>query len=129
MRAIVQRVRRAEVRIAGRSAGRIGRGYAILLGIGRHDDEADADFIIDRILGMRVFADKAGKMNLAIGAVGGDLLVVSQFTLYADTSQRRPSFAGAAASGDARRLYDYFSRGSGVTMYACKMVNSARRWS
>jgi D-tyrosyl-tRNA(Tyr) deacylase len=108
MRAIVQRVSRAEVRIAGRPAGRIGRGYVVLLGVGRDDTTADADFILDRIAGMRVMADPAGKLNLTLAAVGGELLVVSQFTLHADTRQRRPSFSAAAPPDEARRLYDYF---------------------
>jgi len=108
VRAIVQRVSRAEVRIAGRTAGQIGRGYLILLGVGRDDNTADADFLLDRITGLRVFADPAGKMNLALESVGGELLVISQFTLYADTRQRRPSFSAAAPPDEARRLYDYF---------------------
>ena len=108
MRAIVQRVASAEVSASGRSLGKIGRGFAVLLGIGRGDTEADADYILDRVIGLRIFADAAGKMNLAIGAIGGALLVVSQFTLHADTSQRRPSFTGAAAPDEALRLYEYF---------------------
>jgi D-tyrosyl-tRNA(Tyr) deacylase len=108
MRAIVQRVSRAAVRIAGRPAAGIGRGYVVLLGIGHDDRELDADFLVDRILGLRVFADAAGKMNLALGAMDGALLVISQFTLYADTSQRRPSFSTAAPPDQARQLYEYF---------------------
>ena len=108
MRAIVQRVSRAAVRSGERTLGEIGPGFVILLGVGRGDTEADADYILDRVIGMRVFADAAGKMNLALGAVGGALLVVSQFTLHADVSQRRPSFTGAAPPDDARRLYEYF---------------------
>lgn len=108
MRAIVQRVSRAAVRIAGRTADGIGRGYVILLGVGRDDTTADADFILDRIAGMRVMADADGKLNLALEAVGGELLVGAQFTLYADTRQRRPSFSAAAPPDEARRLYDYF---------------------
>lgn len=108
MRAVVQRVSRAKVRVNGTVTGQIGRGFAVLLGISRDDQEADADFILDRILGLRVFADPAGKMNLALGAVEGALLIISQFTLYADTSQRRPSFVEAAAPELARRLYEYF---------------------
>ena len=121
MRAIVQRVSRAEVRIAGRTAGQIGRGYLILLGVGRDDNTADADFLLDRITGLRVFADPAGKMNLALESVGGELLVISQFTLYADTRQRRPSFSAAAPPDEARRLYDYFlsrARDRGVRVEA-----------
>jgi D-tyrosyl-tRNA(Tyr) deacylase len=108
VRAILQRVTAAEVRVAGRCVGKIGTGFVVLLGIGRDDNEADAEFIVDRVLGLRVFADGAGKMNLALGAVGGELLVVSQFTLYADTSQRRPSFLGSASPQDAQRLYEHF---------------------
>jgi D-tyrosyl-tRNA(Tyr) deacylase len=108
VRAIVQRVSRAAVRSGERTLGEIGPGFVILLGVGRGDTETDADYILDRVIGMRVFADGAGKMNLALGAVRGALLVVSQFTLHADVSQRRPSFTGAAPSDDARRLYEYF---------------------
>lgn len=108
MRAIVQRVSKAEVRSGGRLLGKIGRGFAVLLGVARDDREADADYILDRVVGLRVFADAAGKMNLALNRVEGALLVVSQFTLIADTSQRRPSFTGAASPADARRLYEYF---------------------
>ncbi len=120
MRAIVQRVSRAEVRTAGRSS-RIGRGYVVLLGVGRDDTTDDADFILDRIAGMRVMADAAGKLNLTLAAVGGELLVISQFTLYADTRQRRPSFSAAAPPDEARRLYDYFlsrARDRGVRVEA-----------
>ena len=117
VRAIVQRVSRAEVRIAGRAVGKIRTGFMVLLGVGKSDTEADAEYIADRIIGLRVFADAAGKMNLALAAVGGELLVISQFTLHADTSQRRPSFIDAAAPADARRLYEHFislTRGRGV---------------
>jgi D-aminoacyl-tRNA deacylase len=108
MRAIVQRVSRAEVRVDGVTVGRISRGFAILLGIAKGDSAVDAEFIEDRVAGLRVFADEAGKMNLALGAVGGELLIVSQFTLHADTSQRRPSFINAAPPEQAQALYEYF---------------------
>jgi D-aminoacyl-tRNA deacylase len=108
MRAIVQRVSRAEVRVEGTTVGRISRGFVILLGIAAGDSAGDAEFIEDRVAGLRVFADEAGKMNLALSAVGGELLVVSQFTLHADTSQRRPSFINAAPPDQARELYEYF---------------------
>ena len=118
MRAILQRVTAAEVRVAARCVGKIGTGFVVLLGIGRDDNEADAEFIVDRVLGLRVFADGAGKMNLALGAVGGELLVISQFTLLADISGgRRPSFIGAAPPELARALYEHFlslARGRGV---------------
>jgi D-tyrosyl-tRNA(Tyr) deacylase len=109
MRAVVQRVSRAEVRIEGRVVGKIGRGFVVLLGVAGGDDETDAAFLVDRIVGMRVFADDAGKMNLSIVQAGGAMLVVSQFTLLADTnSGRRPSFTKAAAPDEARRLYEHF---------------------
>jgi len=109
MRAIVQRVGRAEVSVGGESLGRIGPGLAVLLGVARDDTEADAEFIADRILGLRMFADDAGKMNLALGATGGELLVISQFTLLADTSGgRRPSFIKAAPPELALPLYERF---------------------
>jgi D-aminoacyl-tRNA deacylase len=109
MRAVVQRVSRAEVRIEGRVAGKIGRGLVVLLGVADGDSDADAAFLVDRIVGMRIFADDAGKMNLSIAQAGGELLVVSQFTLIADTnSGRRPSFIKAAAPDEARRLYQHF---------------------
>jgi D-tyrosyl-tRNA(Tyr) deacylase len=109
MRAVVQRVSRAEVNVGGRCVGRIGAGFAVLLGVARDDTEADAEFVADRILGLRVFADEAGKMNLALGATSGELLVISQFTLLADTSGgRRPSFIRAAPPEIARPLYEHF---------------------
>jgi D-aminoacyl-tRNA deacylase len=108
VRAIVQRVSRAEVTVDGRTIGKIGRGFVVLIGVGRGDSEKDAEFIADRVMGLRVFADAAGKMNLAIGSVDGELLVISQFTLHADTSQRRPSFVSAAPPDEAQRLYGYF---------------------
>ncbi|HJU09663.1 MAG TPA: D-aminoacyl-tRNA deacylase [Candidatus Binataceae bacterium] len=108
MRAVVQRVSWAEVRADGEIVGRIGRGFVILLGVAKGDSVVDAEFIEDRIAGLRVFADQAGKMNLALGTVGGELLVISQFTLHADTSQRRPSFSDAAPPAQARELYEHF---------------------
>jgi D-aminoacyl-tRNA deacylase len=109
VRAILQRVLRAEVRVGDRVVGSIARGMVVLLGVARDDTEADAAFIADRTLGLRVFADNAGKMNLALGAVGGQLLVISQFTLLADTeSGRRPSFVRAAPPLEAQRLYEHF---------------------
>jgi D-aminoacyl-tRNA deacylase len=122
MRAVLQRVSRAEVRSRGSTLGAIGRGFVVLLGVAAGDTESDAGFICDRVLGMRVFADGAGKMNLALDAVGGALLVISQFTLLADTgSGRRPSFTAAAAPDDARRLYEHFlslARRAGVKVEA-----------
>jgi D-aminoacyl-tRNA deacylase len=109
MRAVLQRASRAKVSSGGRILGEIGRGLVVLLGVGRDDTEADAEFICDRTLGMRIFADAEGKMNLALAQVKGELLVVSQFTLHADTSSgRRPSFLGAAPPELARPLYEHF---------------------
>jgi D-aminoacyl-tRNA deacylase len=108
VRAVVQRVSRAEVRIGGRAKAKIGVGFVVLLGVGREDSETDAEYLIDRIAGIRVFADGGGKMNLALDAAGGEILVISQFTLYADTTQRRPSFVNAASPEEAERLYELF---------------------
>jgi len=105
------------VRVEGRITGQIGRGFVVLLGVARGDAAQDAEFIADRVIGLRVFADPAGKMNLALSAVRGELLVVSQFTLHADTSERRPSFIEAAPPEEARPLYEHFlslARGRGV---------------
>jgi len=122
VRAVVQRVSRAEVRVGGRTIGRIDTGLAVLLGVARGDSEADAALLADRIVGLRIFADAEGKMNLALGAAAGAMLVISQFTLLADTSHgRRPSFIDAAAPDEARRLYEHFLslvRGAGVKVEA-----------
>ena len=97
MRAVCQRVSRARVTVDGEIVGEIGHGWLVLLGVGPHDDEATAARMADKIVGLRVFEDEAGKMNRSAVDVGGSLLVVSQFTLYADTSRgRRPGFTGAA---------------------------------
>jgi D-tyrosyl-tRNA(Tyr) deacylase len=109
MRAVLQRVSQAEVRVGGEIIGKIGRGFLILLGVAKDDTEKDAAYIADKILPLRVFADAAGKMNLALHQVGGELLVISQFTLLADTeSGRRPSFIRAAPPDEAKRLYQLF---------------------
>ena len=96
MRAGVTRVSSASVAIGGETEGAIERGYLVLLGIGPGDTEAVADKLAEKICNLRVFEDENGKMNLSLEQVGGALLVVSQFTLYADTSSRRPGFTGAA---------------------------------
>ena len=109
MRAVVQRVKHAAVKVGDRVIGRIGRGLMVLVGVAGYDREADARELAARIIRMRIFADEAGKMNLDLAAVGGELLVVSQFTLLADTSAgRRPSFTRAAPPAQARALYQYF---------------------
>ena len=109
MRAVLQRVSRAKVTVDGETTGEIRRGILVLLGVGSDDTEADARQLVDKIVNLRIFDDENGKMNLSLADVGGDLLVVSQFTLYADTRKgRRPSYIGAAAPEDANRLYEYF---------------------
>jgi D-tyrosyl-tRNA(Tyr) deacylase len=107
MRALIQRVTRAEVRVDGRSVGAIGGGLLVLLGVQRGDDEARARAMAARLLAYRVFADADGKMNLDVRAANGGLLLVSQFTLAADTGRGlRPSFSSAAVPEEARRLYE-----------------------
>jgi len=107
VRAVLQRVSSAEVKVDGSVVGSIGRGLLALVGAGRDDDAADADRLAERIVHLRVFADDAGKMNLSVSDVGGAVLVVSQFTLYADTTRgRRPSFTAAAPLEPAEALVD-----------------------
>ena len=108
MRAVVTRVKNASVTIEGRVNGEIGQGFLVLLGVGPNDTEAQAVKMADKICGLRVFEDENGKMNLNLEAVGGELLVVSQFTLYADTKSRRPGFTGAAKPDLAIPLYQEF---------------------
>ncbi len=108
MRAVVTRVSRASVTIGGAVSGRIGRGFLVLLGVGPQDSEDTARKLAEKICNLRVFEDENGKMNLSLALVGGGLLVVSQFTLYADTSSRRPGFSGAAKPDLAIPLYEHF---------------------
>jgi D-tyrosyl-tRNA(Tyr) deacylase len=109
MRAVVQRVTRAQVAIAGEITGSIGAGMLVLLGVGRDDTEADADYLADKVAGLRIFHDREEKMNLAAGEAGGAVLVVSQFTLFGDVRRgKRPSFDAAGRPEQARRLYEYF---------------------
>jgi D-tyrosyl-tRNA(Tyr) deacylase len=109
VRAVVQRVSRAEVRVGGRVTGSIGRGLAVLLGVAREDGEDDARQLADKVAALRVFEDAAGKMNLALGDVAGGVLVVSQFTLLGDARKgNRPSFVDAAGPEAANALYERF---------------------
>ncbi len=108
MRAVVTRVSRAEVRCEGRVTGAIGRGFLVLLGVGTEDGPEQADWMADRVAGLRVFEDSAGKMNLSLAQVSGSVLVVSNFTLYADCSSRRPGFTRAARPEQALPLYRRF---------------------
>lgn len=108
MRAVVTRVKSASVEIEGRVNGQIGQGYLILLGVGPGDTEDTAVKLADKICNLRIFEDENEKMNLNLEQVGGSILVVSQFTLYADTSSRRPGFSGAAKPELAVPLYEKF---------------------
>ncbi|TDQ43254.1 D-aminoacyl-tRNA deacylase [Tepidicella xavieri] len=109
MKALLQRVRQARVEVAATVVGEIGPGLLVLLCAERGDTEAVADKLLTKVLKLRIFADEAGKMNRSVQDVGGGLLLVSQFTLAADTSGgNRPSFSQAAAPEDGRRLYEYF---------------------
>ena len=108
MRAVVTRVKEARVEIDGRVNGAIGQGFLVLLGVGPGDTEAQAGKLAYKICGLRVFEDEPGKMNRNLEAVGGTLLVISQFTLFADTKSRRPSFSGAAKPELAKPLYERF---------------------
>lgn len=108
MRAVVTRVKQARVEIEGRVNGAIDRGFLVLLGVGPADTAAQAAKLADKVCGLRVFEDENGKMNRNLEAAGGALLVVSQFTLYADTKSRRPGFTGAAKPELAAPLYECF---------------------
>ena len=109
MRAVVQRVSRCKVTVEGRIVGEIGPGLLVLLGVGKADTEAAADYLAEKIIGLRIFEDAAEKMNLSVLDKRGEVLVVSQFTLYGDVRRgKRPSFDSAARPEEARRLYEYF---------------------
>ena len=109
MRAVVQRVAEADVSAEGRTTGSIGPGLVVLLGVEEGDSERDADYMADKITGLRIFEDEAGKMNLSIKDAGGKILAVSQFTLLGDArTGKRPSFSSAARPEEANRLYRYF---------------------
>jgi D-tyrosyl-tRNA(Tyr) deacylase len=108
MRAVVQRVTRAQVTVDGGRTGQIERGLLVLLGVAQNDTQADADYLAEKIAGLRIFEDATAKMNLAVGEVGGSILVVSQFTLYGDVRRgKRPSFDEAARPERAQELYEY----------------------
>jgi D-tyrosyl-tRNA(Tyr) deacylase len=109
MRAVIQRVSRCRVVVEGQVIGEIGPGLLILLGVGKADTGAAADYLVEKILGLRIFEDGEGKMNLSVQDAGGAVLVVSQFTLYGDVRRgKRPSFDAAARPEEARALYEYF---------------------
>lgn len=111
MRAVVQRVSQARVAVTQNVIGEIGAGLCVFVGVGKEDDEEDADQLADKIKSLRIFADERGKMNRSVADIGGSLLVVSQFTLYGDCRNgNRPSFSDAAPSERAQRLYERFAR-------------------
>ena len=106
MKAVIQRVTRASVEVEGRTVGAIGEGLLVLLGVAKGDGEADCRFMVEKLRGLRIFADDAGKMNRSLEEIGGAILLVSQFTLLGNTrSGRRPGFDEAAPPDEARRLY------------------------
>jgi D-tyrosyl-tRNA(Tyr) deacylase len=109
MRAVVQRVSRAKVTVNGEITGEIGPGLLVLLGVGSGDTRVDADYLVDKTVGLRIFEDPGGRMNLSVVDVGGAVLAISQFTLYGDVRRgRRPSFDAAAPPQQARELYEHF---------------------
>ena len=121
MRTVVQRVSRATVTVAGEITGEIGIGVLVLLGVGHDDNERGADYLADKIAGLRIFEDDAGKMNRSVVDVGGSILVVSQFTLYGDVRKgKRPSFDAAAPPDTARRLYEHFVERIRATGLRCE---------
>jgi D-tyrosyl-tRNA(Tyr) deacylase len=109
MRAVVQRVSRASVKVKGELTGDVGIGLLVLLGVGQDDAEADADYLAEKVAGLRIFEDDGGKMNLSVKDAGGAVLAVSQFTLFGDVRRgKRPSFDEAARPEQAKKLYEYF---------------------
>jgi len=111
MRAVVQRVKEGSVEIKEKEIGKIEQGLVVLLGVGQNDTEKDAEYIAGKIINLRIFEDKEGKMNLSLKNINGQILVISQFTLYGDCKKgRRPSFISAALPDKAVKLYEYFVR-------------------
>ena len=113
MKLVIQRVKKAKVEVEGEIVGKIGTGFLVLLGVSEEDTKENADYLVKKLCQLRVFTDENNKMNLALKDVGGELLIVSQFTLYADTtSGNRPSFIQAAKPEKANELYEYFCQES-----------------
>ena len=111
MRLVVQRVKNAKVEVENKIVGQINQGYMVLVGVGPNDTEKEADYLVKKLINLRVFEDENSKMNLSIKDVKGELLLISQFTLYADCSGgNRPSFINAANPGKANELYEYFCK-------------------
>ena len=109
MKTVIQRVKRAEVKVGGKEVAKIKKGLLLLLGIGIRDTSEDVDKLIGKVINLRIFEDKDGKMNLSLKDINGDIMVVPQFTLYADTAKgRRPSFENAKNPKDAKALFEEF---------------------
>lgn len=109
MRVVLQRIKEARVAAGGEEIGRTGAGLCLFIGVARGDTEANADYLAEKIAGLRVFEDEEGKFNRSLADTGGEILVVSEFTLYGEcTKGRRPSFSQAAPAEEAERLYNYF---------------------
>ena len=126
MRAVVQRVSHAQVKVDGKVVGKIEKGYLVLLGVKEGDTTKEADFLANKVVNLRVFEDENDKMNLSIKDVGGEMLIVSQFTLYGDASHgNRPSFTEAARPEEANSLYEYFCDKVGQEVHVEKGVFQA----
>ncbi len=123
MRLLIQRVKRASVTIEGREKHDIGKGMCVFIGVTHGDNEANADWLAEKMAGLRIFADDDGKINLSLQDIGGEVLLVSQFSLYASCAKgRRPGFSDAAKPDEAERLYDYFVskvKGMGIKKVSC----------
>ncbi len=126
MRLIVQRVKNAKVEVDNKIVGQINGGYMVLVGVGSNDTEKEADYLAKKLINLRVFEDENGKMNLGLKDVNGELLLISQFTLYADCSGgNRPSFINAAKPDKANELYEYFCKKCAESVHVQKGVFGA----
>jgi len=123
MKLVIQRVKNAKVEVEGNIVGKIGKGFLVLVGITHTDTKKEADYLVKKLCKLRIFEDENGKMNLGLKDVGGELLIISQFTLYADCSEgNRPSFVNAAKPEMANVLYEYFCE-------ECKKSGKRNIWS
>ena len=126
MRLVVQRVKNAKVEVDNKIVGQINQGYMVLVGVGPNDTEKEADYLAKKLINLRVFEDENGKMNLGLKDVNGELLLISQFTLYADCSGgNRPSFINAAKPDKANELYEYFCKKCAESVHVQKGVFGA----
>jgi len=127
MKFVIQRVNHAEVKVDGEIVGKIGKGFLVLIGVGREDTKEDADWYLKKLLGLRIFEDENGKTNLSLADVNGELLLVSQFTLYANCRKgNRPSFIEAGAPDEANKLYEYIIPDQAKELYE-HMILEARK--